>query len=225
MTNHHSPITNVLFDLDGTLADTALDLAHSLNQLLQENSKPQLPFDVIRPMVSHGGVFMICKAFEISDEDPDFPELRERFLTIYESCLADKTCLFPGMPQVLEQLESDSYVWGIVTNKIERLTQPIIQALGLSDRAACIVCGDTIEHSKPHPAPMLHACQLADREPSQTLFIGDAKNDIIAGHNARMYTLIARYGYIGEQDAPEGWGADGLINSPLEILDWLAERR
>lgn len=217
-------ITNILFDLDGTLADTAPDLAHALNRLLAEYGKPALPFEEIRPMVSHGGIFMICRAFTTSVENPAFPALRERFLSLYEEKLADETRLFPGIPKVLDRLESQGRSWGIVTNKIERLSRPLLRALNLADRAACIVCGDTVEHSKPHPAPMLHACQLSQHTPEQTLYIGDAEKDVIAGKNAAMHTLIARYGYIGNEDKPETWGADGIVDNPQGILDWLNER-
>jgi phosphoglycolate phosphatase len=221
MTKINSTITNVLFDLDGTLADTAPDLAVALNRLLVERGKPELPFGKIRPMVSHGGVYMLCRAFAVTDTDPEFPALRERFLEIYASNLADATRLFPGMPEVLDRIEALGYTWGIVTNKMERLTRPLVVALNLDHRAACVVCGDTLNHSKPHPAPMLHACQLIACAPEQTLYIGDAEKDVIAGNSAHMHTLIARYGYISDEDAPENWGADGVIDTPLEILDWL----
>ena len=219
------PINNILFDLDGTLADTAPDLAMALNRLLKEQGKPPLPFTAIRPMVSHGGVYMIVKAFALAEDDPDFPALRERFLSLYESALVAETRLFPGIAELLDQLEADGCTWGIVTNKLERLTFPLIEALELQQRAACIVCGDTLSWNKPHPAPMLHACQLVDRKPAESLYIGDAEKDVIAGNSANMYTLIARYGHIGDEEKPEDWGADGIIDKPAEILDWLAERR
>lgn len=218
-------INNILFDLDGTLADTAPDLAFSLNQLLEENDRQPLPFTTIRPMVSHGGIYMICRAFAMCEDDPRFPGLRERFLSIYADNLANETRLFPGMAEVLACLESEGYSWGIVTNKSERLTLPLVTALGLAERTACIVCGDTVEQCKPHPAPMLHACQLVNCSPAQSLYIGDAEKDIIAGREAAMHTLVARYGYHGSEDAPDTWGADGLIDSPGEILDWLSKRR
>ena len=216
------PITNVLFDLDGTLADTAPDLADALNHLLEENNQPPLPFAAIRPMVSHGGIYMVCQAFSISSDDPRFKDLRERFLSIYASFyLTSQSSLFSGIPEVLDQIEASGRTWGIVTNKMESLTLPLVKALNLSERAGCIVCGDTVANSKPHPAPMLHACRVIGCEPSDTLFIGDAEKDVIAGHNANMHTLVARYGYLGEQDTPENWGADGIIDSPEEILEWL----
>lgn len=217
------PVTCVLFDLDGTLADTAPDLAQALNQLLLETDRAAIPFENIRPMVSHGGVYMICKSLNITTDDPDFPVFRERFLAIYELNLVQKTSLFPGIPDVLDQLESEGISWGIVTNKIERLTLPLVRALELADRAACVVCGDTVDRSKPHPAPMLHACALTGESPSRSLYIGDAEKDVMAGKNAGMRTLVAVYGYIGKQESPEDWGADGLISSPGEILDWMNE--
>jgi len=225
MTSDKPTINNVLFDLDGTLADTAPDLALALNRLLVEYEKPRLPFATIRPMVSHGSVYMLTRAFAMMEENPDFPALRERFLSLYAATLVAETRLFPGIAELLEQLESTGCTWGIVTNKMERLTFPLVEALGLDHRAACVVCGDTLSWNKPHPAPMLHACQLVDRAPDQSLYIGDAKNDVIAGKSANMYTLIARYGYIGDEDTPENWGADGIIDTPAEILDWLRERR
>lgn len=217
-------INNVLFDLDGTLADTAPDLAYALNQLLQEQGEPALPLETIRPTVSQGGIFMVSQFLHIDQEDEAFPALRQRFLDIYSSNLANETALFPGMQQVLDRLEADNISWGIVTNKVSWLTDPLMRALGLEQRAGCIVSGDTVEHSKPHPAPMLHACQLIDRAPSRTLYVGDAKRDIEAGHNAGMYTLIANYGYIAADEDPGTWGADGMIETPLEILDCLTRQ-
>ncbi len=215
-------INNILFDLDGTLADTAPDLAHALNQLLQEQGKPPLALETIRPSVSLGGIVMVRQFLDIDEDDQDFPELRRRFLEIYSSNLADKTKLFPGMEQVLDKLESHNIPWGVVTNKSAWLTNPLMQALQLDKRASCIVSGDTVEQCKPHPAPMLYACQLVERDPAQTLYVGDAKRDIMAGHNAGMLTLIAGYGYIADDENPDSWGANGIINKPLEILDWLA---
>ena len=218
-------INNVLFDLDGTLADTAPDLALALNRLLKENAKPPMPFTTIRPMVSHGGIHMIARAFAMSENDPEFNTLRERFLSLYASSLAEETRLFPGIAELLDQLEAEGCTWGIVTNKFERLTFPLLEALGLHKRAACVVCGDTLSWSKPHPAPMLHACKLVDREPAHSLYIGDAEKDVIAGKSANMYTLVARYGYLADEDTPEHWGADGMIDSPAEIMGWLTEQR
>lgn len=214
-------VNNILFDLDGTLADTAPDLAHALNQLLLEQGRSTLAYELIRPTVSNGGNVMVCNAFGITEQHGEFPALRERFLELYYKHLSDRTTLFPGIPEVLEYLEAAAIPWGIVTNKLTWLTEPLIEALDLQQRTSCIVCGDTIKYKKPHPAPMLHACMLADRKPHQTIYIGDARRDIEAGHNAGMLTLIALYGYLDENDPPADWGADGMISSPLEILGWL----
>lgn len=219
-------IKNVLFDLDGTLADTAPDLAGTLNQLLEENNRAPLPFEVIRPMVSHGGIYMVSQAFAITIQHPEFGKLRERFLSIYESYfLTRQTRLFEGISELLARLETDGYKWGIVTNKTERLTLPLIEALNLNKRTGCTVCGDTVTYNKPHPAPMLHACKLIGGLPYETIFLGDARNDVSAGKNAGMHTLVASYGYIGRDEDPLDWGADGIIDSPLELLDWLDNYR
>lgn len=214
-------IHNVLFDLDGTLADTAPDLADTLNQVLHEQGRTPLPFDRIRPMVSHGGVFMLNSAFGIGEQEPGYTDLRSRFLEIYTERLTNKTILFEGIGSVLDRLESTGISWGVVTNKPERLTHPLLQSLGIHHRTRCIVGGDTLEFSKPHPAPMLHACNLLDCDPETTLYIGDAHRDIQAGHNTGMHTLIAGYGYIGPDDMPESWGADGMVEEPLEIMEWI----
>jgi len=214
-------INNVLFDLDGTMADTAPDLASSLNQLLREQGRQVLPYEQIRPTVSDGGAYMICKAFQIDEQHQNFLELRDRFLEIYQSHLADRTSTFTEMDHILHQLEMDGIKWGIVTNKSSRFTNPLMQELGLFSRAGCIVCGDTLEQNKPHPAPMIHACKLINKKPAETLYVGDAKRDVEAGLSAGMYTLIACYGYIGNDDNPDSWGASGCVNSPMEILTWL----
>jgi len=164
---------------------------------------------------------MICMGFRIEQEHPQLPELRARFLEIYSTCLADRTRLFAGMDSVLDRLEAEGMGWGVVTNKPGWLTLPVLRALALDDRAGCIVSGDTLEFSKPHPAPMLHACRLQDREPAATLYVGDSRRDIEAGHRAGMFTLVARYGYLGSEDEPENWGANGMVDAPLEILQWL----
>lgn len=214
-------IHNVLFDLDGTLADTAPDLADTLNQVLQEHGRKPLPFDGIRPMVSHGSVYMLNATFGIGEQEPGFMELRRRFLEIYAGCLSNKTKLFQGIVDLLEWLDSSGRNWGVVTNKPDKLTQPLLQSLGIHHRTRCIVSGDTLQFSKPHPAPMLHACSLLDCDPGDTLYIGDARRDVQAGHNTGMYTLIAGYGYIGPDDEPEAWGADGMVEEPGEIMGWI----
>ncbi len=214
-------IETVFFDLDGTLADTAPDLATALNQVLVEQNRSPLPIDDIRPTVSLGGNAMICHAFGIDEEDPLFASLRERFLTIYHGGIADETRLFPGMEDVLDSIEADGFCWGVITNKSAWLTEPLMEELDLILRAGCIVSGDSTEQRKPHPAPMLHACELVGCDPSHTLYIGDAQRDIEAGQRAGMHTLVAMYGYIAADEDPASWGADGFVNSPVEIIDWV----
>ena len=160
-------------------------------------------------------------AFGIEEGDPQYKEISERFLNIYSAHIADETQLFPGMDRVLDQLDSDNVIWGIVTNKSGWLTLPLMQALELDQRAGCIISGDTLEHKKPHPAPMLYACELLACDPATTVYVGDAQRDITAGLNAGMQTIVARYGYIGRDESPETWGADAIIDSPKELLDWL----
>jgi phosphoglycolate phosphatase len=214
-------IRTVLFDLDGTLADTAPDLAYTLNTLLQERNKPALPYESIRPVASHGAAGLIELGFGVARDTPGFTPLRERFISIYRAHLTRATRLFPGMSVLLDQLAARGLNWGIVTNKPAFLTDPLIEQLGLREDAVCVVSGDTTANRKPHPEPMLHACQLAGSKPEECLYVGDAERDIEAGNAAGMQTLVALFGYISAQDHPETWGARGLIQSPQDILAWL----
>lgn len=214
-------IANVFFDLDGTLADTAPDLAAALNQILQEKNIPVMSLETIRPSVSLGGNAMIKLAFSIEEDDPEFEDLRKRFLEIYHERLHQDTHVFPGIEKVLDYLEDKNIIWGVVTNKPEWLTNPVMEQLKLTQRAACIVSGDTTEHRKPHPGPMLHACEIAQCSPEKSLYIGDASRDIEAGRAAGMKTLTAVYGYISKDENPDEWNADGSISKPEEIIDWL----
>jgi phosphoglycolate phosphatase len=216
-------INNVLFDLDGTLADTALDLANALNAIRLSRKLPELSIDIIRPTVSLGANVMIKLGFGLEEGHPDFEKIRKKFLNLYSENIAQETHLYEGMEEVLETLESDKKTWGIVTNKSSWLTIPLLKALSLDKRAACIVCGDTIGYTKPHPAPVAHACKLIQSDPASTIFIGDAKRDIEAGLKAGTKTLVALYGYIDENDDPKSWGADGMISSPHEIHNILDE--
>ena len=216
------PANAVLFDLDGTLLDTAPDLAAALNATLQLNKRDALPFESIRPVVSHGGRALIELGFGIDPQHPDFEPLRKQLLDLYEANIAVHTRLFPGMDEVLDTLEQRGIRWGIVTNKPAWLTEPLLDALALGSRAACIVSGDTLKERKPHPAPLLHACKLAGCQPEETLYVGDAERDIEAGRNAGMRTLVALFGYLMEHDRPQDWGADGLIEQPVDIFQHLA---
>lgn len=215
------PVRLVLFDLDGTLADTAPDLAYALNQTLLRHGHEALPFERIRPHVSHGGVALIRAGFGIEPEHPEFQRYREDMLAVYQQNIARETTLFPGMTEVLEQLERHRIPWGIVTNKPAWLTDPLMAGMGLNQRAACIVSGDTTANSKPHPEPILHACGLTGITPHECLYIGDAERDIAAGRAAGTTTLAALFGYLDQHDRPENWGADDSVASPAQILEKL----
>ncbi len=212
---------HILFDLDGTVADTAPDLAHALNLLRQEHAKDPLEFRHIRPVVSIGAAAMIKLAFNSTERDPDFETLRARLLEIYSKNICRHTSLFPGMASVLDHLDNHSRRWGIVTNKPGWLTVPLLDALDLTQRASCIVSGDSLPQRKPNPEPLLHACKLMGCTPANTIYIGDADTDIKAGLNAGMATGVASYGYLDSEANPQSWGADMLFETPLDILEWL----
>lgn len=211
----------ILFDLDGTLLDTAPDLAAALNVVLQENRRQPLPYEHIRPVVSHGGMALIKLGFRIDSSDPAFSKLRQRLLDVYRENISRHTRPFPGISELLEAIEQRGLNWGIVTNKPAWLTEPLLKDLGLFDRAACVVSGDTLDERKPHPAPMLHASELANSPPQQCVYIGDAERDIEAGNNAGMQTLVALFGYLQEGDDPRNWNASSMIEQPHDLLAWL----
>jgi 2-phosphoglycolate phosphatase len=219
--NRYTPIKTVLFDLDGTLADTAPDLAFALNAVLREQGCEPLPFEQIRPVVSHGGLALIKLGFNIDETAAQFDTLRQRLLAIYREHIVHDTTLFEGMAEVLETIEARGLNWGVVTNKPGWLTEPLLEGLALKQRAVTIVSGDTLEQRKPHPAPMLLACEQAGSTAAQCLYVGDAERDIEAGRNAGMQTLVALFGYIGDNDRPEQWQADGMVESATAILEWL----
>ncbi len=216
-------IDNVLFDLDGTLADTAPDLANALNAIRLKYDLDKLPLELISPTVSLGGNAMIKLAFDLEEGESGFDEIREQFLNHYLENIAAETRLFDGMEEVLDSLEENNKTWGIVTNKSAWLTMPLLEALSLDTRAACVVSGDTLDQRKPHPAPILHACELIQSEPASTIYIGDAQRDIEAGRRAGTKTLIALYGYLDKDEDPNSWDADAMVSSPHEINDKLSE--
>lgn len=209
-------IKTVLFDLDGTLADTAPDLAASLNYVLTNHNYAPLPYETIRPVVSHGGMALVTLGF--GNDHPEFDRLYNELLDHYKNNIANETTLFPGMGELLSELENNNINWGVVTNKPAWLTEPLLDALNLTTRAATIVSGDTLEQRKPHPAPLLHACNQAGSEAEECLYIGDAERDIEAGNRAGMTSVVALFGYIAESDHPETWGAHSLIDSPHAII-------
>jgi phosphoglycolate phosphatase len=211
----------VLFDLDGTFADTAPDLHYALDQVLIGQGMQPLPFEQVRPAVSHGSQAMLKVGFGMEPGDRGYETLLQAFLDIYLHNIANRTRLFDGMESLLDQLEQRRIGWGIVTNKPAWLTDPLMAALGLSRRAVCVVSGDTTAFSKPHPEPILHACRLAGALPAHAIYVGDAQRDIEAGNRAGAKTLVALFGYLSEADRPETWAADGSVAHPLDILQWL----
>ena len=215
---HQSPYHGVFFDLDGTLADTAPDLVAATNQLLSARNLPLKPYEQLRPCASAGARGLISGAFGIDTKHPDFIPLRDEFFANYEKALFVHSKLFEGMEHLLNQLESAQLPWGIVTNKSERFTNPLIKLMGLSQRSASTVSGDTTPHSKPHPEPILHAARIANLDPNKSLYVGDDIRDVIAGKAAGMKTVAAAYGYCGCEEPPEAWGADFIIQTPQELL-------
>lgn len=211
----------VLFDLDGTLLDTAPDMAVALNELRREHHLPPLEYPTIRPLVSHGALRVVKLGFPQATE-AEFESLRQRFLHLYSLALAVHTRLFDGFEPVLAELEARQLKWGVVTNKPGYLAEPILQQLKLSSRCACIVSGDTLPQRKPHPAPLLHAAALMQLDPATCIYVGDAERDMQAGRAAGMKTLVAKFGYLGADDQPEQWLPDGFIAEPRELLHWLS---
>ena len=213
----------VLFDLDGTLLDTAPDMGRTLNQLLQEQGRAPLPAATIRPFVSHGSPGLLKLGFDIDQNDSAYASLRDRFLTLYQAGLALETALFEGMDQVLAELDRRGLPWGIVTNKPAWLTEPLLAQLDLLQRAACVVSGDTLTLRKPDPAPLLHACAQLRLSSAECVYIGDAERDIEAARRAGMPSLVACYGYLLASEQPESWGANGLLRQPLDLLHGLTD--
>ena len=208
----------ILFDLDGTLADTAPDLGRALNLQRERHGLPYLPDEVIRPYASHGSRGLLGIGFGLKPEDAAFSAMREEYLALYDEVFCEHPVLFDGMAEVLTAVEKMDVPWGIVTNKPRRFTVPLMQALGLTERAASIVSGDDCERPKPYPDTLFLASRQAGADPSACWYVGDAERDIIAGRAAGMRTLIATYGYLGEDDRPEAWNAQGMIATPLDLL-------
>jgi phosphoglycolate phosphatase len=215
------PVRAVLFDLDGTLADTAADLAAALNRIRIDRKLAPLALPELRPHASDGTRGMLGAGLGIGRDDPEFPVLKDVFLAYYEAALCERSRLFPGAEQVLSEIERRGIRWGIVTNKAARFTLPLLEELKLAQRAATIVCGDTTPQSKPHPGPLLHAAAALGIDASACVYVGDAERDVLAARAARMASLVARYGYIAPEARPESWGSDGFIDSLRALLDWL----
>ena len=208
----------VLFDFDGTLADTATDLARALNRVRAGRGLPALPLEQLRGHASAGARGLLEAGMGVLPDHADFKSLREAFLAHYEDDLCVDTRLFPGMLELLSTIEARRMRWGIVTNKSTRLTQLLVRELGLDARAACVVCGDTTPHLKPHPAPLLHAARELALEPSQCVYLGDDLRDIQAARSAGMRCIAVAWGYGAGLSA---WNADATIARPADLLDWL----
>ncbi|MDD2759095.1 MAG: HAD-IA family hydrolase [Methylomonas sp.] len=210
----------VLFDLDGTLVDTAPDLITCLNQALAAYGYPGVSGNDVKSLISLGAMAMVKYAASNADEARQ-SQLLESMLECYQHNIAEHSRFYAGIAETLETIENRGLKWGVVTNKRERFTLPLMQALNLTQRAACVISGDTTANSKPHPEPMLAACSKARVKPENCVYIGDAAHDIAAGKNANMKTLAALYGYLKDGDRPENWGADGLIETPHQLQHWI----
>ncbi len=210
----------ILFDLDGTLLDTAPDMVGALNALRAEQGCGPLPYDEVRPAVSHGAARILKTGFPRAMPD-QAAALQGRYLEIYREALSRETRLFPGMDRVLDALAARRLKLGIVTNKPAWLTEPLLDELGLRARFDCVVSGDTVAERKPHPLPLLHAAMLAGAAPRECVYVGDAERDIQAAHAAGMQALVADYGYLGADEDSTAWGGDGHLRQALDILDWL----
>jgi phosphoglycolate phosphatase len=218
-----SQLRAVLFDLDGTLLDTAPDMVAALNRLCREESRPPVPYDLARDHVSNGALGLLRLAFDGASEGQE-ARFRNRFLEIYAGRLSSATTLFPGMDVILELLDRLSVAWGVVTNKPASLTEPLLEQLELLGRCACVVSGDTLPERKPHPRPLLHALEMIDIPTGQAVYIGDAARVIAAGKAAGIATVAATYGYIQPGEDPVDWGADHTIAEPGELLEFFRQR-
>jgi phosphoglycolate phosphatase len=211
----------VLFDLDGTLIDSAPDLAGAGNDMRAARGMPVLPLEHFRPMVGTGARGMVDRAFGVQPHDLRFAELRDEFLDRYEARMTRDTCVFPELIPVLTALQQRALPWGIVTNKASRFSIPLVRALDHLVDAATLVCGDTTPHAKPHPAPLLEAARRVGVEPARCIYVGDDLRDVQAGRAAGMPTVAVRWGYLGAGEPIEAWGADHIIDSPADLLKLL----
>jgi 2-phosphoglycolate phosphatase len=211
-------IDAVLFDLDGTLVDTAPDMGTALNNLLLEENLEPLPLATIRPLVSQGGLVLTRLGFADKVQEAEIEPLRLRYLQHYHAIVADESRLFDGYAEILDELEARSIPWGIVTNKPEWLTHPLLEQLDLASRTGVVIGGDTLEQRKPHPLPLQVAAERLGVRCTNCIYVGDDERDIVAGKAADMKTLVAAYGYIEDTVSIETWQADGVIEHPRELL-------
>jgi phosphoglycolate phosphatase len=211
-------IKAVLFDLDGTLIDSAPDLGAAADKMRVDRGLPSLPLETYRPLAGAGARGMLKLAFEMTPEHPEFAPMREEFFRNYEASLTARTYAFDGVAELLTQLHAQGRLWGVVTNKMARFTDPLTQQMPLFATAKAIVSGDTTPHAKPHPEPLLEAARRLQLTPEQCLYVGDDERDIVAGRAAGMPTVAAHYGYLGEKVDVSSWGANYHIHSPLALL-------
>lgn len=214
-------IDAVLFDLDGTLADTAADLGGVLNRLRIEAGLASLPAETIRPHVSKGVRGLLAVGFALEPGDDRYTELHQRFLAYYGNSLCVATRLFDGIPELLADLDVDSVKWGVVTNKPSRYTLPLVEAMGLAHRAACVVSGDSSSRPKPAPDPLWLASTIAGTDPARCLYVGDDLRDMQAARAAGMGAIAAAWGYLGDDLPVAEWGADAIAQSPADIIGLL----
>lgn len=216
-------IRAVLFDLDGTLIDSAPDLGAAADRMRTDRGLASLTMARYRPMAGAGARGMLGEAFGIGPEHPEFAALREEFFVNYESRMTQHTTIFDGVPDLIAQILQRDLIWGVVTNKAARFTNPLTQAISLFDTASTVISGDTASHPKPHPAPLLEAASRLNLRPEHCIYVGDDERDIVAGLAAGMGTVAAMYGYLGAKTDPKAWGAHALIKYPSELLQLLAE--
>jgi phosphoglycolate phosphatase len=214
------PLRAVLFDLDGTVLDTAPDMASALNTLRAEEALAPMAYDAVRCAVSHGAARVVIAGFPDASAD-SLAALQRRFLEIYRGSLSRGTRLFPGMGEVLDALTERRLKAGIVTNKAGWLTEPLLEEMGLRARFDCVVSGDTLAERKPHPLPLLHAAKLAGVAPGECIYVGDAERDVQAAQAAGMPALVANYGYLRADEDSRAWGGDGYLERAMDLLSWL----
>jgi len=216
------PVKAVLFDLDGTLIDSAPDLGTAADKMRIDRGLPSLPDSAYRTMAGAGARGMLGVAFGVTPESPDFEALREEFFVNYERCMTERTYVFDGVLQLLDQIEARGLPWGVVTNKSKRFTDPLAAQLPLFANAAVVISGDTTPFAKPHPEPLFEAARRLGLEPEHCVYVGDDERDILAARAAGMFSVAACYGYLGAQADTAQWGADAEINSPAQLLQCLA---
>ncbi len=221
MTLPFANVDAVLFDLDGTLIDSAPDLGLAADQMRTDRGLPSLSLDVYRPMAGAGARGMLGIAFDITPEHPDFLEMREEFFRNYERRMTQQTVIFAGVVDLIAHIQTKGLVWGVVTNKSQRFTLPLTQSMALFDSAGTVISGDTTAYSKPHPEPLLEAARRIDKNPARCIYVGDDERDVVAGLAAGMRTVAATYGYLGQNQDAGRWGAHAVINSPLQLLSLL----